>query len=235
MEKELKFHGQRRLFSNGKFNWYGILRLFKRGHSIVIKPTLKCNLSCEYCGAEMAGGACWIEPGKELHWLEWVDIISDYEKKHGKVKQVGISGGEPFLYNHLSALMFHLSNEKRKLVYILSNMTAPSMWVPYSNRVKILATYHKGASAKRFKKCLNYCSERVFVVHQELPHTWPTIPGSMYRDEKFNGEINKLDFDMFGPDGTFYPKDKRENKEKYDKSRKEKQGITANPYRKTPR
>ncbi len=229
--------------SNGKFNWYGLLRLFKRGNYISIAPTLSCNLKCSYCSAKWEGSSCWITPTEEISVLEWISIINNYEKENGKIKQVNITGGEPFLYHDISFLVQCLV-QKKIFVYIFSNLTAPYVYIPRSNYVKIKATYHKNASIHRFTNNLKLYSQYVFVITQELIYTWshnpetnssmtiPTIPGSKYKKEKFTEELNYLGVDKFAPNGKMYPKDEKEDKFKYNKLRNEKKGLTANPIRK---
>ncbi len=231
-----------RIRSNGKFNWHGLLRLFKRGNYISIAPTLSCNLKCSYCSAEWEGSSCWINPTEEIGVLGWMSIINNYEKENGKIKQINITGGEPFLYEDISSLVECLIN-KKIFVYIFSNLTAPYVYIPRSNYVKIKATYHQNASINSFIRNLKLYSQYVFVITQELLFTWsgnpefdksaiPTIPGSTYKKEKFTEELNYLGVDKFAPNGKMYPKDKKENKTKYNKLRSKKKGLTANPIRK---
>ena len=67
----------RTFFQNGKFNTYGLLRMFKRGTDILIKPTLRCNLACDYCGCEVPGASCYMFPAEDRSLAFWKELLRE--------------------------------------------------------------------------------------------------------------------------------------------------------------
>lgn len=222
-------------FSHGKFNWYGLIRLFKRGTDIAIKPTLTCNLGCSYCGAEMPGSSCWVNPGTELSMLEWLRLLDSYDKIT-KIRQICITGGECGLYPTVSILIDCLV-AKGYMIYIFTNLVSIAQFKMISpssrSRVKFKATLHEGVDRAKFAQNLKWMSERFFVINQELDPTWTygNDLDSMHRKMKFAEDQNRLECDLFGPDGTLYPRDEKSDKAKYDTWRKDRSGMVANPHR----
>lgn len=64
--------------------------------SIVIQPTLRCNLSCLYCNSSSLAG-------DELDLESWRDILS--EARNLGCRRVAIHGGEPLLRSDIGALI----------------------------------------------------------------------------------------------------------------------------------
>ncbi len=219
-----------KIISNGRLNIYGLCRLFRAGNDVVIKPTLNCNLACWYCAAEMAGTACWVNPGKEMSCFDWLCILEKHEQKYGKIRQVGISGGEPFMYKDILILLNALT-AKGYLVYICSNLLLRrGLELSKSNKIKISSTYH-GIKKEVFERNLKDYSKKFFVISQELDETWTKDSNFNLRKLKLAEEANQRFVDTYGPDGTFYKKDEKPNKKKYDEWRNECIGQVANPHR----
>lgn len=222
-----------KIFSHGKFNWYGLIRIFKHGAHISIKPTLVCNLGCSYCGAEMPGSACWVDPGTELKLAEWLVLILKYNFDH-KIRQIGITGGEPGLYKGLHVLVNALVAHGF-LIYFYTNLVSITEFkkIKPSRRVKFKATLHEHVDRELFRKNLKWLSKRFFVISQEFSPTWTfgNDLDSMHRKLKFAEDQNQLEVDLFGPDGTLYQHDEKPDKAKYDAWRKDRADMVANPYR----
>ena len=231
---------------DGQVNLYGLIRAFRPGAELCIKPTMRCNLACWYCSAEHSGSACWVNPAPDRPVADWVhqfesEIIRRYD---WLIRQVFISGGEPFLYKDIVPLLDWLTRGKGFCVYVVSNlMIPPPAGLRKNRRVKIRASLHEDAyeafgedSAKRmFEDNLRDYRKLFLVHHLEFDETFrplPAIHGSAYRAKIERETTNKRTIDVYGPDGTLYEHDAEPNKGKYDKWRAECEGVTANPLRK---
>jgi MoaA/NifB/PqqE/SkfB family radical SAM enzyme len=80
---------------------------------VSLKPTLRCNLRCEFCrfvaNGDVFGKRDWLELGD---WKRVVDEIAPFEP------YVCLTGGEPTLYPHLPELVAHV--RRRGLTCVLT-------------------------------------------------------------------------------------------------------------------
>ena len=129
----------------GRVNWYGLIRAARRGTEIVIKPTLRCNLACDYCTAEHAGAACWAMPADDRPAFAWFEQFQqEIFPRHGRIRQIVVSGGEPLLYDEIVPLVRYLAVSRGIPTYIFSNLMLGTLWsLGPSRRVKIKATFHE--------------------------------------------------------------------------------------------
>lgn len=226
------------LFQNGKFNMYGLIRMFKQGADILIKPTLRCNLACDYCGCEVPGASCYMSPAPDKPLKFWQDRFTNDIERRYKIRQVTISGGEPFLYKEIVGLTEWLVG-RGYLVYFFSNLTTTrGLKIKSSNRIKILATLHKDAVARGFKDTfymnLKSYSRKFYVIKQELVDDLPAVgTNENLKELVAEDESNHRTYDSWGPNGEFYAADKGPDKPKYDAWRRELQNVKefANPNR----
>lgn len=205
------------------------------------------------CSSEMPGSACWVEPGLEQDAVDWIKQFEEEIKPRygGKIRQVGISGGEPFMYAEIVRLVDWFSVQRGLKVCIYSNLMVPlpkgfETW-GFNPNVMIRATYHADSariyggskSLEMFARNLAEYREHFVVYHQELDPTWtefegkrdPTFWGSLFRKLRKSEDQNRLPADLYGPDGSYYPRDEETNMAKYDAWRKECAGKVANPFR----
>ena len=114
---------------------YSLLHRLKRGASISISPTFRCNYRCEYCTLRIASDNP--RKVKESTLDEWIRFIDNFPLK---LKEVHITGGEPTLMPYLNALTVELIN-RRILVTIFTNLSH-EITAPTSNYLRIQASYH---------------------------------------------------------------------------------------------
>jgi len=98
---------------------YSILYRLKRGMSISMSLTFRCNLICPYCTMRLNG----IGPreAKETGLDEWKLIIDTFP---GRLKEVFITGGEPTLMPYCTDLINYIT-AKKILVTLFTNLTKP--------------------------------------------------------------------------------------------------------------
>jgi organic radical activating enzyme len=133
-----------------KYFWsYWKLSKLKRGISVNIDITYRCNLQCANCKAELAGKGIPIVPEKSPE--EWIEFIKRFPAKN--IKQIVISGGEPTLYYGLHILINWLTCNGY-LVTIATNIWRPEelLKINPSRRLEIWDTYHIRDDVERFDK-----------------------------------------------------------------------------------
>lgn len=115
---------------------YSLLHRLKRGVSISISPTFRCNYHCDYCTLHIAS----VNPRKtkESTLDEWIRFIDNFPLK---LKEVHITGGEPTLMPYLNALVVELINRKI-LVTVFTNLSR-TITAPPSPFLRIQASYHR--------------------------------------------------------------------------------------------
>jgi len=123
---------------------YSILHRLKRGLSISISPTFRCNYTCDYCTLRIAIDNP--RKPKESTLEEWLHLVDQFPYK---VKEVHITGGEPTLMPYTNGLIMELIN-RRTLVALFTNLSH-DITVPPSPYFRIDASYHKQADETTFK------------------------------------------------------------------------------------
>jgi len=99
-----------------RFKTYGKSLWFRKGRSILVNLTFRCNLSCEYCNMILTTGKIQMHD----HDLEfWKAKIENFTTIH-KTKEVMVSGGEPTLIPWLPEFLQWLL-DKGFHVLVLSN------------------------------------------------------------------------------------------------------------------
>lgn len=168
---------------------YELYKKLKGGKTITIKPTVRCNLDCDYCSME------WLERKKfkEVGYMEWVRLIEKI-----KPTVVNISGGEPMLYNDITDLINGLVKRKY-LISIVSNLTVYRE-LKKSWRIVFYATYHKQAPLEFFKFRLSGYRKRFHVSVWEFGEQM--IKGSKKKKLKTKPNMEKVE--VYAPDLTKY-------------------------------
>lgn len=98
-----------------------------------IIPTLRCNLSCEYCVNLHNKESFRGHEYNELKYTEWIYIINSL-----KLKTI-ITGGEPFLYPEIIDL---LNNVKSAVVYTNLNWSEDLVDRIKNKKISFYASYH---------------------------------------------------------------------------------------------
>lgn len=80
-------------------------------------PTLRCNLNCEYCVNTYVDGGRHLNKYSILQPSQWIDIFNKLNR------DIVITGGEPFLYPGLAALVQGVN--PRLKIRIYSNLMVP--------------------------------------------------------------------------------------------------------------
>ena len=131
-----------------KFNMilsYYKLRKFKRGITISIEPTFRCNQTCSYCINKNFGDK--LPRDKDpMNYIQWLNYIDKFPLKIG---EISIGGGEPTLYPRLSILI-NILLHKGFFVQLFTNLTHPEIInrIDKSIRFRVIATYHEGQIPK---------------------------------------------------------------------------------------
>jgi hypothetical protein len=128
---------------------------------------------------------------------EWIQIISAYP---GKIKKVIISGGEPFLYPDIVALVNYLLG-KKILVSIATNLTTiKGLRIQNSRRLEIRATYHDNFSKQRF---IDHLELYYASFHHVMAWDFNgEIPGAVTKPKIYNNEGRNKKQVIYGPDGN---------------------------------
>ena len=132
-------------------------RLFrlKRGVSLTLLPTTRCNQHCHYCPMFLTNGLYNSSPEypkyKESTFEEWKTWFEHYNEKEAPIFQVEISGGEPSIYKELPELVNYLI-ERGKHVVIYTNLFKPETLnkIKPHYRLRFKCVYHETDNLQRF-------------------------------------------------------------------------------------
>lgn len=118
---------------------------FKRGLSIELFLTYRCNLDCPYCNLKLAGGKIYSE---ESTLTEWQEFIENFPVR---LKEVRLCGGEAIFYPEIVPLVKWLLSRGLH-VKILTNLEEIDtlLEIPRHRRFTVSATFHKGNGVKAF-------------------------------------------------------------------------------------
>jgi len=178
-----------------KVRWE-IAKILRGKRYIAIKPTMRCNMNCYYCGVNNAGQ---YYPGniktpvkyEEKTPLYWIKLISRV-----KPDVLTISGGEPGLYYQLSEIV-NYAVSKGVLVQIISNMTEVAEFnkITPTWRVNFIHTRHPGIKHHNYDKV-------------DFPVTVRVLKNKPDRKTRHEKKIINHRDDgfrlIYGPDGTLY-------------------------------
>lgn len=136
-----------------RFTWYkifryGKLKKLKRGITITIMITHKCNLHCNYCSLKIPNGEMLLLKYKDMTFQKLMDIINDFPLK---IREVTISGGEPALNKDFPKMINWILN-KGIFVTIYSNLTRidPYFLIQQNYKLRIQSTYHVNYNRDKF-------------------------------------------------------------------------------------
>lgn len=122
--------------------------LSKYGDSILIKPTMKCNLKCKYCIVNKTLGKRPVF--NEVYYAEWIELL-----KKRKPQLVTFSGGEPFLYPYIGIIINYLTRNKIFVTVSTNLMSKNGAYINPSKYLWFYATNHK-SNTELFKRNLRY-------------------------------------------------------------------------------
>jgi len=142
---------------------YGLTKKFKRGCTICLYTTYRCNLACPYCINYLLVGKTTGEfYCPEVTPSKWYNLINDFPVP---VKEVILSGGEPMLYFQIDELIHALLNTGVHVV-IFTNGTVRKRLSVKSHRFRIQMTLHESCDRKVFYDNVAYY-KRQYPVHIE--------------------------------------------------------------------
>ena len=184
---------------------FGMLRRFKRGATITIYPTLRCNLDCHYCSQKIYNG---LEPAgvreDELEVEQWIGLLKRF-MRHVKVQQVHYTGGEPLLRKDCAELVNWLTAQGI-FVTIYSNLTIFDSVIKPSLFLRFDTTYHHHMNKERYLKNLKKYKDSGFNMyvhelgHRELKET-DEVREYEPLDAGTGGMTDRL---SFAPDGSMF-------------------------------
>jgi len=156
---------------------YGLSKLFKRGITIGMLPTYKCNLDCEYCSNKFGRAGNKFD-SLEITPDDWYRLLSSFPVK---IRELHITGGEPFIYKEIEDLIlkmlslgFHVSLNSNLLIKKNLSMVK-------SDRFRIEATLHDLKHTVKFHSNVAYYRQ------------WVRVDIDIFGDTKLKG--NKRDKD----------------------------------------
>jgi len=136
-------------------NLFGVVNnkrsLFKKGISIDIIPTTRCNYKCSYCPMFLHGE---VKRYEECTFEEWKTFI---ERLQHWVSVFYISGGEPALYKDIVPLTNWLIERGHKVI-IMTNLSYVHKFIGIKPhwRLMFMPTYHpEFADMRTFNLALN--------------------------------------------------------------------------------
>jgi uncharacterized radical SAM superfamily Fe-S cluster-containing enzyme len=147
-------------------------RLFhlRRGVSLTMVVTTRCNLHCDYC-------PMFLENSKypkydECSFDEWEKWFKRYPENEAPIFQIEISGGEPTRYKDLSKLINYLI-ERGKHVVIYTNLENVEILneIKPSYRFRIKAVYHKSDDSKKFFQSFIQLNPKFDAIINEIGNT----------------------------------------------------------------
>lgn len=177
---------------------YEVIRFFRRGEVVAIKPTLKCNYKCPDC-AEYFDGKYLKRPdcNIQLSAFQWYDKIMTL---HPRIKNIIISGGEPTIYPEF-AILTNLFLDSKIPVAVATNLSIPGVFkdVRRSRRLYIHSTFYPDqVNQEVFKAALEMVrSMHYYVGVYELY----SIDGSRRKKRHVKDEDDVPGI-FYGPDGA---------------------------------
>lgn len=146
---------------------YHVIKTIRRGATVSMFPSFKCNYHCDYCLLRTNG----VFPENELlsfdSWKERLtdlDIALKNSTGHG-IKEIGLLGGEPTLLPYFADLC-HWIIEKRWQLMVFTNLSNLKMLeVKPSLLLRVEATYHYKANKHDF--LIRY--KAVNKIHRTIP------------------------------------------------------------------
>ena len=121
--------------------------IFKKGITIDIIPTTRCNYKCSYCPMFLHGE---VKRFDECTWEEWADFIT--RRVQHWVSTFYVSGGEPGLYKDIVPLINWLISRGHKVI-LLTNLSYPEKFegIKPHWRLMFQPTFHEEfADMKKF-------------------------------------------------------------------------------------
>lgn len=133
---------------------------------VLLLPTLRCNLSCDYCYLQGIKTRGTIEKLSDFHQsIEWIDGLEWFENVYGEIDSIDFSGGEPFLYRDIMHLLIELL-KKHGSVNLTSNLELiPDEFFeldPHMIGLTVSLHLKDGRARKRFIETMKRLRERGF-------------------------------------------------------------------------
>jgi MoaA/NifB/PqqE/SkfB family radical SAM enzyme len=172
--------------------------MFRRGQSISVVITLRCNLDCSYCANKFLTGKTL--KSKEISYEEWVEVFETFPTK---IKEVSITGGEPFLYPYINKVISYLANRKIPIT-VYSNLTVRKRLTYTGYLLRISAAFHsEQVTEEKFNDNLTYYRDLGIKV------IYKTFKDNTLDKGEFQTKENNICLDnrrlIIGPTGRLYP------------------------------
>ena len=118
---------------------YGKTLFFRRGMTILVNLTFRCNLKCEYCNMIIPTGKIkMFDHGFDF----WVNKIENFTSIH-KVKEIMVSGGEPTLISWMPNFVHWLLNKGYHVTILCNGFRVDRILeIPNSYRLQVSMSYH---------------------------------------------------------------------------------------------
>ena len=191
---------------------YGLSKLFKRGSTIGILPTYKCNLDCSYCSNKFG------RVGNKFDSIEitpddWYRLLKNFPVK---IRELHITGGEPFIYKDIQELIlkllplgFHISLNTNLLIRRDLSMVE-------SDKFRITGTLHNQKNVDKFYSNVDFYRQWVRVDTDVFGGTGFGRAKRNRKGEAIKGKMGEKDsylcLDMkrfkFTPDGRLWVNDR---------------------------
>lgn len=147
-------------------NFYGLRKRLHQGIRLYLMPTFDCTLDCFYCSTKMVSGEF-----PQFKQADFDTLIYEVNNFFLPVREVVISGGEPFLYPRIDELINFLT--AKYFVTVQSNMSVlrnAEKIIP-SSKLLFSVSFHPSELKKEvFEKNVNKLKglgHRVIVVDTE--------------------------------------------------------------------
>ena len=177
---------------------YGLRKQLKRGCRVSVILSFDCNYDCKYCDNKKNGKL------PNLDEISWHKLLLKIYNFPVKIREVMVSGGEPFLYTHFESMLICLS--KKYFVTVFTNLSKVYNLKVNKKNVRFVATLHIGADRHKFLNNLRFMKKQGFRVDVETFQFKKDEIGKQdvkklhdFKDKKNIG--NKF---IFGPDGKLY-------------------------------
>ena len=173
---------------------YGLRRRLKKGCRVSIILSFDCNYDCKYCDNKKNGKL------PDLNEMAWHKLLLKIYNFPIKVREVMVSGGEPFLYPHFESMLICLS--KKYFVTVFTNLSKVYNLKVNKKNVRFVATLHIDADRKKFLDNLRFMKKQGFRVDVKTFNN--EIPSTKNKIHKFDDEKNIGKKFIFGPNGKLY-------------------------------